>query len=156
MVHLAKERNGDQGTFFVHDLEVPFTMLEDHYFDTVVCALAMHYTEDWNQTLQEFYRVLKPNGMLVISIEHPFFEYTYFTSKKYFDIEEGVKCTWNGLGRPLEIHRYRRSLQECINPLVRNGFIIDTLLEPKPVAEFKKRDPKHYKELNKFPAFMCI
>ena len=155
MIHHAKERNHDQGTFFVHDLEAPFTMLEDGYFDTVVCALAMHYIEDWNQTLQEFYRVLKPNGTLVISIEHPFFEYTYFKSKQYFDVEP-VKCTWNGFGRPVEIHSYRRSLQECINPLLRNGFMIDTLLEPKPVAEFEKLDPKHYKELNEFPAFMCI
>ncbi len=155
MIHHAKERNGDQGTFFVHDLESPFIMLEDHYFDTIVCALAMHYIEDWKQTLQEFYRVLKPNGTLVISIEHPFFEYTYFKSKTYFDVEP-VKCTWNGFGRPIEIHSYRRSLQDCINPLVINGFRIDTLLEPKPVAEFEKLDPKHFKELNEFPAFMCI
>ena len=34
--------------------------------------------------------------------------------------------------------------------------MIDTLLEPKPVAAFEKLDPKHYKELNEFPAFMCI
>ncbi len=155
MIYHAKERNQDQGTFFVHDLEAPFTMLEEHSFDTVVCAVAMQDIEEGNQTLQEFYRVLKPKGTLVISIEHPFFEYTYFKSEQYFDIE-GVKCTWNGFGRPAEIHSFRRPLQECINPLIKNGFMIDTLLEPTPVAEFEKLDPKHYKELNEFPAFMCI
>ena len=41
-------------------------------------------------------------------------------------------------------------------PLTNNGFYIDTLIEPKPTEEFKKADPKHYKELNKFPSFMCI
>lgn len=155
MIHHAKERNPDQGTFFVHDLEEPFAMLKDHSFDIVLCALAMHYIKDWNATLQEFYRVLKPNGTLVISIEHPFFEYTYFKSKQYFNVE-AVKCTWGGFEHPVEMHSYRRPLQECISPILRNGFMIDTLLEPKPVAAFEKLDPKHYKELNEFPAFMCI
>lgn len=155
MIKHARERNQEKGTFFVHDLEHPFESLKDNTFDTVVCALAMHYIQDWNATLQEFYRVLKPNGNLVLSIEHPFFEYTYFKSKQYFDIEP-VSCTWNGFGFPVEVHSYRRPLQDCINPLLRNGFMIDTLLEPKPVAAFEKLDPKHYKELHEFPAFMCI
>lgn len=37
-----------------------------------------------------------------------------------------------------------------------NGFLIDKLLEPKPIKEFEVLDPKHFKELNEFPAFMCI
>ncbi len=155
MVRYAKERNPKAGIFFVHDLEDPLTMLDTGTFDTVVCALAMHYIQDWNATIKEFYRVLKPGGELVISIEHPFFEYHYFASEHYFDTE-AVKCTWNGFGDPIEIHSYRRSLQECIYPLTTNGFYIETLLEPKPVAAFEVLDPKHYKELNAFPAFMCI
>ncbi len=155
MIKHATKRNKESGTFFVHDLEQPFDQLESTTFDIVVCALAMHYIQDWNNTLKEFYRVLKPNGYLVISIEHPFFEYTYFKSKQYFDVES-VSCTWNGFGIPVEVHSYRRPLQDCINPLLINGFMIDALLEPKPVAAFEKLDPKHYKELNEFPAFMCI
>ncbi|WP_299766525.1 class I SAM-dependent methyltransferase [uncultured Dokdonia sp.] len=155
MIKHAKERNKGAGTFFVHDLEHPFHQLENDTFDVVVCALAMHYIENWDHTLQEFYRVLKPNGKLVISIEHPFFEYTYFKSQRYFEVEP-VSCTWNGFGVPVEVHSFRRSLQECINPLLTNGFMIDKILEPKPVPEFEKLDPKHFKELNEFPAFMCI
>ena len=90
-----------------------------------------------------------------MSIEHPFFEFNYFKSTKYFDIEP-VKCTWRGFGKPIEINSYRRPLNECITPLTDNGFYIDKLLEPKPVAEFEKYDPKHFKELNEFPGFMCI
>lgn len=155
MIHHAKERNQRRGTFYVHDLETPFTMLNDHSCDVVLCALAMHYIQDWTHTLKEFFRVLKPNGRLIISIEHPFFEYTYFKSKKYFEVEP-VSCTWNGFGKPVTIHSYRRSLQECINPLVENGFSIERLLEPKPVPAFEELDAKHYKELNEFPAFMHI
>lgn len=155
MVELAQIRNNNKEDFFVHDLSSPFEMFNDENFDTVICTLALHYVEDWNLTIKEFYRVLKPGGSLVISIEHPFFEYNYFKSEKYFEIEH-VNCTWNGFGDPIEINSFRRPLSECITPLTDNGFYIDKLIEPKPTKEFEKLDPKHYKELNEFPAFMCI
>ncbi len=155
MIENAKTRNPNHGTFFVHDLEKPFVPLSDETFDIVLCALAMHYVENWDQTIREFNRVLKPKGQLVISIEHPFFEHLYFKSERYFEVEP-VKCTWNGFGRPVEINSYRRPLQECLNPLLQNGFTLDKLLEPKPVEAFEALDPKHFKELNAFPAFMCI
>lgn len=155
MVKYAKERNKNNGVFFEQDLSKPFETLQNKSFDIVLCALAMHYIEDWDVTIREFYRVLKPNGYLVISIEHPFFEYTYFKSTKYFETEL-VKCTWSGFGKPVEIHSYRRPLNACITPLLNNGFHIEKLVEPKPIKEFEKLDPKHYKELTEFPAFLCI
>ncbi len=155
MIELAKERNNGVGRFFVHDFSEPLDMLENESFDIVLCALAMHYLPDWTMTIKEFYRVLKPKGLLVMSTEHPFFEFNYFKSTQYFEIEP-VKCTWGGFGKPIEVNSYRRPLSECITPLTDNGFYIDKLIEPKPVAEFQKYDPKHFKELNEFPAFMCI
>lgn len=155
MVALAAERNHGQGNFFVHDLSQPFMFSEENTYDIVLCALAMHYLEDWSSTIQEFYRVLKPNGTVVISIEHPFFEYEYFKSKMYFEVEH-VKATWGGFGKKVEVNSYRRSLNECISPFTDNGFYLDKLLEPKPVAEFEKLDPRHFKELNQFPAFLCL
>lgn len=155
MVAHAKRRNAGSGYFFVHDLAHPLDMLDDESFDHIVCALAMHYLEDWNSTIQEFHRVLKPNGSLVLSIEHPFFEFLYFKSKKYFEVES-VNATWSGFGKPTKVYSYRRSLHDCIAPLTGNGFYIDQLIEPKPVAEFEKRDPRHFKELNEFPGFIHI
>jgi ubiquinone/menaquinone biosynthesis C-methylase UbiE len=155
IVEFAKERNKDAGTFFVHDLANPLEMLDDQSFDIVLCALALHYLQDWTLTIKEFYRILKPEAHLVISIEHPFFEFNFFKSTQYFDIEP-VKCTWTSFGKPVEVNSYRRPLHACITPLTNNGFYIDTILEPKPVEEFERFDPKHFKELNEFPAFMCI
>lgn len=155
MVAHAKSRNKGLGDFFVHDMSKPLHMLEDETFDTIVCALAMHYMEDWNQAIKEFHRVLKRKGSLVISIEHPFFEYLYFKSDAYFDVES-VHATWSGFGKPVKVHSYRRSLHECIQPITSNGFMIDQLIEPKPVPEFEKLDPRHFKELNEFPSFMHI
>ncbi|WP_340202664.1 class I SAM-dependent methyltransferase [Ascidiimonas sp. W6] len=155
MIALAKERNKNQANFFVHDLSAPFTRCEDAAFDVVLCALALHYVADWNPVIKEFQRVLKPGGSLVISIEHPFFEYNYFKSKKYFEVE-AVSTTWRGFGKAIKMHSYRRPLEKCIRPLTENGFYLDELIEPKPVEEFKQLDPIHYKELNKFPAFMHV
>ncbi|MEO5681592.1 MAG: class I SAM-dependent methyltransferase [Chitinophagaceae bacterium] len=155
MVALAAARNKGAGKFFVHDLASPLSMLVNESFDIVLCALAMHYIEDWSFTIQEFCRLLQPKGILVISIEHPFFEFNYFKSTQYFALEP-VQCTWTSFGTPIEINSYRRSLQACIAPLTDNGFYIDKLVEPVPVAEFEQYDAKHFKELNAFPAFMCI
>ncbi|MCC7245002.1 MAG: class I SAM-dependent methyltransferase [Saprospiraceae bacterium] len=155
MIELAQVRNPDKGTFYVHDLHQPLDRLDDSSFDVVLCALALHYLPDWNQVMQEFHRVLKPGGHLVISIEHPFFEYGFFKSKKYFETEH-VHCTWKGFGAPVEVNSYRRSLQECIIPMTDNGFLIEKIVEPRPTPEFKALDPRHYEELNNFPSFICI
>lgn len=155
MIELAISRNNNKGEFFVHDFSTNFYMVEDNSCDIVLCALAMNYIEDWTLTVKEFNRVLKKGGILVISIEHPFFEYNFFNSKKYFKVEN-VKCIWKGFGRPVEVNSFRRPLNECITPLTDNGFYVDKLVEPTPTIEFEQLDPKHFKELNEFPAFMCI
>lgn len=155
MVELAKVRNGGNGTFFVHDLSARITTVADKSCDIVLCALALHYIEDWSLTIQEFNRVLKDKGLLVISIEHPFYEYGFFQSEKYFEVEH-VKCDWNGFGEGIEVNSFRRPLSACITPLTDNGFYIDKLVEPKPAPEFEQLDPKYFKALNEFPAFMCV
>jgi SAM-dependent methyltransferase len=130
-------------------------MVKNSSCDIVLCALALHYIQDWTFTIKEFYRVLKSNGILVISIEHPIYDYNFFKSKTYFKVEI-VKCIWKGFGRPVEVNSFRRPLNECISPITDNGFYIDKLVEPKPTIEFERLDPKHFKELNEFPAFMCL
>lgn len=155
MVRLAQERNNGQGYFFVHDLAMPFDTLATESFDVVLCALALHYVSDWTVTVREFCRVLKPQGTLVLSLEHPFFDYTYYKSTRYFEVEH-VTSTWKGFGKPIDINSFRRPLSECLLPLTDNGFFIDKIIEPKPTAEFERLDPKRFKKLNEFPSFMCI
>jgi ubiquinone/menaquinone biosynthesis C-methylase UbiE len=155
MIALAKERNQGQGTFFVHNLSHPFDFQEDNSIDIVLCALAMDYVGDWQPTIQEFSRVLKPGGVLVISMEHPFFKYLEHRSEQYFETE-AVNMTWRGFGQLIDVHSYRRPLGTCITDITSNGFYIDHLLEPKPTQEFEAIDPKHFKELNAFPGFLCL
>lgn len=105
--------------------------------------------------MKEFHRVLKSTGVIVVSIQHPFYDFGFFKTKRYFEVEN-VVCTWKGFGSPVDVNSFRRPLSECMAPFTVNGFYIDKVVEPKPTKEFKRSDPKHYKELNEFPAFMCI
>jgi ubiquinone/menaquinone biosynthesis C-methylase UbiE len=155
MITEARKRNPEKGQFFVHDLEEPIHMCADASVDIVLCALALHYMRDWQPAIREFARVLKPGGVFVYSVEHPFFEYTYVKSKRYFDVEP-IMITWRGFGKAVDVHSFRRSLQECITPVTENGFYIDKLVEPRPVKELEAIDSRRYKEFNSFPAFLCV
>ncbi len=146
MVELARARNVDRGEFFVHDLTDPLTDFADASFDVVLCALALHYLPDWTSAVREFHRLLRPGGCVVLSVEHPFFEYGYFASEHYFLIEP-VSAVWKGFGVPVEVHSYRRPLQACLQPLLRNGFYLDDFVEPLPTPEMERSDLKHYREL---------
>ncbi|MGH1339026.1 MAG: class I SAM-dependent methyltransferase [Aureispira sp.] len=153
MVDLAKARNGAKGTFFVHNLAEPLEQLEAASFDKIVCALALHYLEDWTVPLQEFARLLKPQGELVLSLGHPFSDYKWTTSDNYFEVE-AISNYWKSFD--LTVHSYRRSLQDSLQPLLANGFYIDALLEYQPIPTFEAIDPINYKRLQQFPDFMGI
>lgn len=46
--------------------EIPFT---DEYFDIVFCSNVLDHVTDPKETLNEIYRVLKPNGHFVLTVE---------------------------------------------------------------------------------------
>ena len=154
MIKAAKTRNQQSGDFFVHDLSKPLPF-SDGAFDIVICPLVLEYIYDWDPVFREFNRILKAGGIFIYSITHPFFDYQYYRSKNYF-MTEKVSAIWTGFGGSIEMKSFRRSLGECIDPLFKSGFMLDKLLEPLPVPEFEKHDPKHYRELMDFPAFICI
>lgn len=153
MVRLARARNKGKGDFFVHNMAQPLEQLETDSFDKIVCAMALHYLEDWTVPLQEFARVLKPQGQLIFSTGHPFSEYKWTTSSNYFEVE-AVSNYWKSFD--LTVHSYRRSLQEIIKPILANGFYVDELLEYQPTPAFEAVDPINYKRLQQFPDFIGI
>ena len=51
---------------------------------------------------------------------------------------------------------YYHRLSSITDALVDTGFVIDTVLEPKPTDDFRKVDPINYEKLMKFPLFVCI
>ncbi len=155
MVELARERTRGRADVRVADLAAPLGFLADATIDLVLSPLVLEYVRDWRATFAEFHRVLVPGGHLVVSVTHPLFDYTYFRSTAYFETEP-VSAEWKGFGVRVQMPTYRRSLQETLNPFADAGFAITRILEPRPTEAFRAADPKHYEELSREPAFLCI
>jgi SAM-dependent methyltransferase len=155
MVALARARVGDRARIHEADVEGDLGFLDDDAFDVVLAPLVLDCVGDWATTFRRFRRALKPGGLLVFSVGHPFFEATYFKTDKYFETEQ-VSCTWRGFGFPVEMPSYRRPLGTVINSVLDSGFELVQILEPQPTEEFRKADPIGYERLIRQPSFLCI
>ncbi len=156
MVRLARQRLGDRAQVLLADLASPLDFASDASFEIIVAPLVLDYLEDWAAVFNEFYRVLKPGGILVFSMEHPFGKYYDFQATCNYFNTDLVSHTWHGFGQPVVVPTYRRSLMAVFNPLLQAGFTLDYLLEPRPTQEFEAADPKDYEVLMRSPGFMCI
>lgn len=156
MVELARQRTGNRADIRQADLAAPLSFVETASIDLIISPLVLEYVRDWRATFQEFNRVLRNGGHLIVSVTHPFFDFSYFRSQNYFATEH-VSSQWTGFA-PVRVTMptYRRSLQETLNPFAENGFQIEKILEPLPTEDFLKADARHYRELMKQPCFLCI
>jgi SAM-dependent methyltransferase len=155
MVALALARVGDRARIHEADVEGDLGFVVDGAFDLVVSPLVLDCVDDWSNVLQRFRRALKPGGLLVFSVGHPFFEATYYKTDKYFETEQ-VSCVWRGFGFPVEMPSYRRPLGAVINSVLEAGFELVRILEPQPTEEFRQADPMGYERLARQPSFLCI
>lgn len=155
-VEIARERLKDRATVLQANLAEPLTFAADSSFDLIICPLVLDYIEDWTRVFAEFFRILRPGGILVYSAGHPMADWQLVQSQSYFQIEQ-FTMTWRGFGEPYPVvTSYRRPLSAFINPLLQAGFALDTLLEPQPTDDFRAADPKDYAELMREPAFLCV
>ena len=156
MAELAKARTRGRAEVHRADIAAPLSFLETASFDLVLGPLVMDYVRNWRATFGEFHRLLHPGGHLVVSVTHPFFDFTYFKSERYFETEL-VASEWKGFGpKRVRVPSYRRSLEDTVNPFLESGFQIERLLEPKPTKELCDADPRHFEELGRQPCFLCI
>ena len=154
MLELTRRRLGRTHDIRQADLGQPLTFLDSSSFDIVLSPLVLDHIEDWRSTFAEFYRVLRPSGHFVFSVDHPLRDFTFFKSKNYFETEL-VGCEWKGFGR-VYVPGFRRSLGELFNPLLEAGFSVEKVLEPLPTEEFKLADPLGHEKLQQHPIFLCI
>lgn len=155
MVDLAKIRTAGRAEVRQADLGSSLDFLASGSFDVVLSSLVLEYVLDWGATLSEFHRVLSPRGQLVASVSHPFSDFLYFESERYFDTEL-VASEWKGFSRRIRMPAYRRSLEDTLNPFIEAGFKLDRILEPKATDELRRADPRHFEELSRQPVFLCI
>src|SRR6266404_7973911 len=138
LVNAAKEARSADDYAIASGTDLPF---EDARFDLVMAYNVLMDVEDVPATLKEIRRVLRPAGMLVISIVHPFsdrgrfataeatspfvIQDGYFGSKRFEGTEErdGLRMHFAGWSRPLEA--YATALEDA-------GLAITSLREPVP------------------------
>jgi ubiquinone/menaquinone biosynthesis C-methylase UbiE len=155
MVQLAKQRLGSRAEVRQADLSKPLVFLKDKSFYIVLCPLVLDYIRDWSSVFTEFHRVLKNEGFLIFSVEHPFWRLIKSSKANYF-LTEFTRTEWRGFGITVQMPHYQRPLEAMITPLVETGFIVENIIEARPTMECKQHDPETYEQLSKRPSFLCI
>jgi len=153
LVDLARKRLPAAVDVRVHDLSQPLRWIEAASFDLVVLALVLNYLDDRVAMLREFRRVLRPDGVVVISTTHPTADWqrlggSYFTVAPVED-SLSPRHDW-------PVRAWRRPLTEVCREFHEAGFLIEKLVEPRPLAQMAASDPEHYDRLEQAPAFIAF
>lgn len=140
MLRRAQEINGHPHICYqrsaMEDLE-----FGQESFDVVLSSLAFHYIEDYEQMIYNICRWLRPRGELVFSVEHPVFtaqgpqdwiydekgEIAHFPVDYYY-IEGERQAVFLGE----TVKKYHRTLTTYLDALLKNGFVLNRIVEPKP------------------------
>jgi SAM-dependent methyltransferase len=137
-------------------------------FDRVVACMSFDDMPDLPKVLRGVYRVLRPGGRLVFSVSHPLnsaargWERPAASDRggmiidRYFDEGPGV-TEWRmaRLKRPFDTVFWHRTMESWFDLLVRSGFDVEHLSEPRP----SPRDVERYPTLRgsgKVPFYLVI
>jgi SAM-dependent methyltransferase len=153
LLQIARERVPG-ASFAVADLarRLPF---EDGSFDVVVASLVMHYLRDWVPTLRELRRVLRADGVVVLSTHHPAMDVELSASGDYFAVEL-LHDRWTVGEGEYDVQFWHRPLSAMFREIRDGGFRVDELAEPQPLPEVRERFPDAWERLTKNPHFLFL
>ena len=151
MVEICRARVS-QGEFRVHDLSDPIGWVPDESVHLALCALAIEYVDDRVAALSELRRVLWPDGALVLSRLHPTGDWLRHGGS-YFDART-IQETWS---RGWTVRYWLAPLERTCEEIFAAGFLIERLVEPRPVPEAAAIDRAEYERLAREPrGFIAI
>ncbi len=126
---------------FVQGTAEDLSAFRDREWDVVFSAYAFQYVADMSRCLGECARVLRPQGRLVFSLDHPFRDcffdpeeddVTLYPARSYFD---STPMTWRFDDTGVWMRSYHHTIGEWIDMLNQAGFRLLRLLEPSPPNE---------------------
>lgn len=137
----------------IEDIDFP-----EESFEVVISSLALHYIKSFEDVLDRVYKCLSRGGDFVFSVEHPIFtaqgpQDWYYDDKgnilhwpvdHYFT--EGIRNA-KFLGE--EVIKYHRTLTTYLNSLIKIGFEITGVVEPKPAENMLNTVPGMRDELRR-------
>jgi len=115
-------------------------------FDMVIANLVLHDLEPLKETIVEFNRVLRRKGKLVISLLNPILKRENYFQKGWYEFDWGSKYK--------TLASYHRPISDYFMVLIKEGFLVEEILEPRPIASGLKY--KELQEWNKKPLFIFI
>lgn len=151
MIDLARARVGDRADLRVHSLDDPFVWVDSATIDIVVCALAYRYVTNRIDFLREVHRMLRPEGYLVVSTQHPTADWRRLGGS-YFEVSP-VTEVWS---QGWEITAWRMPLTQLTEEFAAAGFMIERLIEPTPDPEMARSHPDDFAKLSGEPGFILF
>jgi SAM-dependent methyltransferase len=153
MIEICRELPGaGAGDFRVHDLGDPLAWLPGASVDLALCALAIEYVDDRVAALSELRRVLRPEGALVLSRNHPTADWLRHGGG-YYDVRV-ISETWR---KGWNVRYWQAPLEVACAEFAAAGFVIERLIEPCPVPDDARADPAgHYERLRREPGFIAF
>ena len=130
------------------------TSFPSSYFDTILSHQTINEIPNPQKAFQEFYRILKRRGELILLFLHPCFEVEpekYFqkvTIKKSYYLVSGIKS-------PSAYFYLHLSLSGWIELLTNSGFLVKKIGEPHPPKKILKKNKWWQKNFKK-PLFILI
>ncbi|MGP9527824.1 class I SAM-dependent methyltransferase [Glutamicibacter sp. AOP5-A2-18] len=128
MLELARERLGDSADLRVAKLGEKLHY-QDNSFDDAVASLVFHYLPDWSLALQEVRRVLRHEGRLIMSVNHPILYPWNHRGQDYFKVTEYTdEVSFNG--QEAELTYWHHPLHVMTAAFIDAGFVIERVWEP--------------------------
>lgn len=138
------EQNHVSVSYIQQDIQ-KLSGIKSRQFDIVFSAFALQYVPDLTTCFKEVNRVLKPNGLFVFSLDHPFYQ---VISNQTGRIERSYKKSRLAEtdkqidGKKMVFVMYTRTISDIFESLTKAGFQTQKILEP--------HDLKHYNEHGKY------
>ena len=142
MLEVAKQKN-NHPTIQYQCVAIEDLTLAKESFDIVLSSLALHYIKDFESLVKNISMWLTKEGEFVFSVEHPVFT-SYGTQDWYYDENGNIlhfpvdNYYYEGKREAMflgeKVIKYHRTLTTYLETLLKNGFMIQHIIEPQPPA----------------------
>lgn len=133
-------------------------------YDTILISLLLPHLKTRIELLNLFKNInklLKTKGRLIIAEPHPLFD-SYMRESvasgnfNYFKSGLPYKFTLRYKENKFESEAYHWMLEDYVSILIKAGFLIDKLLEPKLGEKAQKIDPEYFQRKYKYPSYIIL
>ena len=148
LINIAKASSDEPITFLVRNANYLHGIGADS-FDIVLASMSLMDVEDYEGSISEVHRVLKKNGLLLMSILHPCFS----NRQSYFKRQVWDEHITDKFRHPV-LFRHM-PLTDFINPLIHLEFRLTHFHEPVPTDK-QIQASRRLEQLRRIPLFLFM